>query len=130
LSKQYRVPEDLLYTETHEWIKVEGDVGTVGITDYAQDQLHDIVYVDLPETGKNVKKGEIVLEIESVKAVAEVYSPVTGEILEINELLNDSPEVINESPYEDGWLFKIRIENKDELGSLISPEEYRRLISK
>ena len=130
MSKQYRVPEDLLYTETHEWIKVEGDVGTVGITDYAQDQLHDIVYVDLPETGKNVKKGEIVLEIESVKAVAEVYSPVTGEILEINELLNDSPEVINESPYEDGWLFKIRIENKDELGSLISPEEYRRLISK
>lgn len=130
MSKQYRVPEDLLYTETHEWIKVEGDVGTVGITDYAQDQLHDIVYVDLPETGKNVKKGEIVLEIESVKAVAEVYSPVTGEILEINELLNDSPEVINESPYEDGWLFKIRMENKDELGSLISPEEYRRLISK
>jgi len=130
LSKQYRVPEDLLYTETHEWIKVEGDVGTVGITDYAQDQLHDIVYVDLPEIGKNVKKGEIVLEIESVKAVAEVYSPVTGKILEINELLNDSPEVINESPYEDGWLFKIKIENKDELGSLVSPEEYRQLISK
>ena len=130
MSKQYRVPEDLLYTETHEWIKVEGDVGTVGITDYAQDQLHDIVYVDLPEIGKNVKKGEIVLEIESVKAVAEVYSPVTGKILEINELLNDSPEVINESPYEDGWLFKIKIENKDELGSLVSPEEYRQLISK
>lgn len=124
------IPEKLLYTSTHEWIKIDDNIGTVGITDYAQDQLHDIVYVELPEIDIRVKKGDVVLEIESVKAVAEVYSPVSGKIVEVNEALNDTPELVNKSPYEEGWLFKISIEDKNELDDLLTPEKYVSLIER
>jgi len=130
LPKRYLVPEKLLYTSTHEWIKIDDNIGTVGITDYAQDQLHDIVYVELPEIDIRVKKGDVVLEIESVKAVAEVYSPVSGKIVEVNEALNDTPELVNKSPYEEGWLFKISIEDKNELYDLLTPEKYVSLIER
>ena len=128
MSKKYLVPKNLLYTSTHEWIKIDDDIGIVGVTDYAQEQLHDIVYIELPEVNIHVKKGDVVLEIESVKAVAEVYSPVSGEIIEVNEVLNDTPEIVNKSPYEEGWLFKISIDDKSELNDLLTPEKYISLI--
>jgi glycine cleavage system H protein len=128
LPKKYLIPENLLYTSTHEWIKVVDSIGTVGITDYAQDQLHDIVYIELPEINIHVKKGDVVLEIESVKAVAEVYSPVSGKIIGVNEILNDTPEIVNKSPYEEGWLFKISIDDKNELIGLLTPKKYASLI--
>ncbi|RLG62295.1 glycine cleavage system protein GcvH [Candidatus Geothermarchaeota archaeon] len=126
--KKYKVRPDYLYTETHEWIKIENSSGIVGITDYAQDQLHDIVYIELPEIGLNVKKGDVVAEIESVKAVAEIYSPVSGQIIDINKELEGSPELINQSPYDDGWIFKIQISDKNEIKSLLTPEQYLEII--
>ena len=128
-KKQYNIPSDLYYTETHEWLKiVNHNIGIVGITDYAQDMLHEIVYVDLPETGINVSKGEVLMEIESVKSVAEVYSPVSGKIIETNEKLSESPELVNNSPYDEGWLVKIEINDPNEIKELLSAEEYRNLI--
>jgi len=128
MAKEYSVLDDRLYTETHEWLLLQDNVGIVGITDYAQDQLHDIVYVDLPELGKKVKKGEVMLEIESVKAVAEVYAPVSGEIIEVNDKLIDSPELINQSPYNEGWLAKIKLSDKKEIDQLLTPMRYREII--
>jgi len=125
---KYVIPEDLYYTSTHEWVRITDDVGIVGITDYAQDMLHDIVFVDLPEIGKKVKKGETFMEIESVKSVAEVYAPLSGEIIEVNEKLNESPEIINSSPYEEGWLVKIKIENIEEVHELLDAAKYRMII--
>lgn len=126
---KYIVPEDLYYTSTHEWVRItDNDVGVVGITDYAQDMLHDIVFVDLPEIGKKVKKGEAFMEIESVKSVAEVYAPLSGEIIEVNEKLSESPEIINSSPYEEGWLVKIKIENIEEIQELLDASKYRMII--
>jgi len=126
--KKYEVRSDYLYTETHEWIKIENSSGIVGITDYAQDQLHDIVYIELPEIGLNVGKGNVVAEIESVKTVAEVYSPVSGQIIDVNKELETSPELINQSPYDDGWIFKIQISDKNEIKSLLKPEQYLEII--
>jgi len=125
---KYVIPEDLYYTSTHEWVRITDDVGIVGITDYAQDMLHDIVFVDLPEIGKKVKKGETFMEIESVKSVAEVYAPLSGEIIEVNEKLSESPEIINSSPYEKGWLVKIKIENMEEVHELLDAAKYRMII--
>ena len=125
---KYVVPEDLYYTSTHEWVRITNDVGVVGITDYAQDMLHDIVFVDLPEIGKKVRKGEAFMEIESVKSVAEVYAPLSGEIIEVNEKLSESPEIINSSPYEEGWLVKIKIENIEEVQELLDAAKYRMII--
>jgi len=121
----YKVPSGLLYTETHEWVKLEGDIAFVGITDFAQSKLGDVVYVDLPEPGRIVKKGEKVCEIESVKTVADIYAPLSGEIVEVNDKLTESPEIVNLDPYGEGWIFKLRIFDKKETDSLLTPERYR-----
>lgn len=126
---ELRVPENLKYTATHEWVLIKNNVGIVGITDYAQQHMTDIVYVELPKVGKVVKKGDSVATIESVKASSEVYSPLSGEIIEVNEDLNSAPEKINEEPYE-SWIFKVRISNPEEIEKLLSASEYKKLIEK
>jgi len=118
------IPPDLRYTKEHEWIRAEDGVGTVGITDYAQDQLGDIVYVDLPETGKQLSQLAVFGEIESVKAVSELYSPVTGEVIEANQALADKPELINDSPYGDGWIMRVRLADESEVDKLLTAEQY------
>ncbi len=120
----YKVPQNLLYTETHEWVEtINGEI-RVGITDYAQSKLGDVVYVELPPTGKRFNKGEKVCEIESVKTVAEIYAPVTGVITEVNEKLSDAPELVNEDPYGEGWIFKMSVEDPSQLNTLLPPEKY------
>ncbi|UMZ74301.1 glycine cleavage system protein GcvH [Natranaerofaba carboxydovora] len=123
-----KLPGELKYTEDHEWIKVEDGKIYVGITDYAQEQLGDIVFVELPEENDDFSKDEVICEIESVKAVAEIYAPVTGTILEVNERLVDEPNTINSDPYEYGWLFAMEISDKSELEGLLSVEEYKKHI--
>lgn len=125
----YEIPSNLFYSKTHEWVKLDGEVAVVGITDYAQQKLGDVVYVELPERGVEVKKGEKVCEVESVKTVAEIYAPLSGVILEVNVELSDSPELINESPYSDGWIFKLKIKNTEELKQLLDNKGYEELIS-
>ncbi|AAT43209.1 glycine cleavage system protein GcvH [Picrophilus oshimae] len=120
-----RVPDNLYYTKSHEWFLIENGVATVGITDYAQHQLTDIVYVDFPKNGEHKNKGETLLTIESVKSAEDVYSPVTGEIIEINRDLESKPELINEDPYKN-WLVKIRLSNDNFDG--MSGEEYKKYI--
>ena len=122
------VRDDLKYTDTHEWLKVTGDTVKVGITDYAQSELTDIVFVELPETGKEVKKGDELCVVESVKSVSELYSPVTGKITNVNKTLEDAPETINESPYDEGWLVEIEVKDKSEIDSLLDAESYKRMI--
>jgi glycine cleavage system H protein len=117
-------PADLKYTKEHEWVRLDGDVGTVGITDYAQDQLGDIVFVELPATGTAVTQMQKFGEIESVKAVSELYSPVTGQVVEANEALASSPERVNDDPYGDGWMLRIRLSDPGEIDKLLSAEEY------
>ena len=117
-------PGDLKYTKEHEWVRVESEVGTVGITDYAQDQLGDIVFVDLSATGGRVSHMEKFGEIESVKAVSELYSPVTGEVVEANAALANSPELVNDSPYGEGWMLRVRLSQPGELERLLSAQEY------
>ena len=119
------IPGDLKFRPSHEWVRVEEDGSvTVGISDHAQDLLGDIVFVELPETGRQISAEDEIAIVESVKAASDVYSPISGEIIEINELLIDAPETVNESPYTDGWFFKIQPENIDELNDLLSPDEY------
>ncbi|MBO8152264.1 MAG: glycine cleavage system protein GcvH [Candidatus Neomarinimicrobiota bacterium] len=122
------VPEDLKYTNDHEWVKVDGDTAIVGITDYAQSELGDIVYIELPEVGREVSKGDPAATIEAVKTVADVYSPLSGEVIEVNEKLKDATEIVNKDPYGDGWMFKIRMKDKDELNELLTAEDYKKLI--
>ena len=122
-------PENLKYVESHEWILVEGDTATCGITDFAQHQLTDIVFVEIPETGKTVSKGDQVAVVESVKSVSDIYTPVSGEIIEANTELEDSPELINEDPYGKGWIFKIKLSDAGEIDSLLSNTEYDTTIS-
>ena len=122
-------PADLAYTESHEWIKVEGKLARVGITDYAQDNLGDIVYIELPEVGKQVAKDEELTTIESVKAAEPIYSPVSGTIVEINEDLNDSPEIINQKPYE-AFLFVVELSDETELKGLLSSGAYEEYVQK
>jgi len=117
-------PADLKYTKEHEWVRMQGDVGTVGITDYAQDQLGDIVFVEMPSAGTKVTYMEKFGEIESVKAVSELYSPVSGEVVEVNEGLNDHPEWVNDSPYDDGWMLRVRLSDLKEIDKLLSAAEY------
>ncbi|MEB3788715.1 MAG: glycine cleavage system protein GcvH [Desulfurococcales archaeon] len=124
------IDDELLYTESDEWISVDGDTATVGITDYAQKKLKDIVGVELPEPGDHVSRGDSVAVVESIKAAADVYAPLTGEITEVNEELYDAPELINQDPYGKGWLFKIKIEKKGELDNLLNHEEYVEKIKK
>jgi glycine cleavage system H protein len=118
------VPDDLLYTEKHEWVKAEGGMAIIGITDYAQTQLGDIVYVELPSVGTKVQQMQAFGTIEAVKAVSDMYSPVSGEIVEVNEGLSADPSVIKTSPYGDGWMIKVKMEKADELDSLLKADKY------
>jgi glycine cleavage system H protein len=113
------------YDEEHEWIRVEGDEGVIGISDYAQDQLSDIVYVELPEVGDVFDKGDVLAVVESVKAASDVYMPVTGEVLEINDLLEDSPELVNQDPYGEAWLVRVTIAEPAELDDLLDADAYK-----
>jgi len=122
-------PENLLYSEDHEWVRDEGDRATIGITDYAQNQLKDIVYVDLPEIGSEFKKGESMGVVESVKTVADIFSPVSGKVIEKNLELKDHPEWVNTSPYEKGWLLRMELKEKGELKELLSSKTYQGKIS-
>jgi len=119
------VPEDLYYSEEHEWLRVEGDVAIIGITDFAQDQLGDIVYVELPNVGDTVEVGAVVGELESTKSVSDLYSPVSGEVIARNAELDGSAELINTDPYGEGWLFKVRPDSDDATEGLLSPQEYQ-----
>jgi len=123
-----KAPEELKYTEEHEWVKVEGDIAIVGITDFAQNELSDIVYVELPEVGKNIKKGDVIATVEAVKTVADVYSPVSGEIIEVNEKLKDEPSIINNDPYGEGWIAKVKMENPEEINALLDHVAYKKLV--
>lgn len=120
-------PEELKYTDDHEWIKVEGNVATIGITEHAASELGDVVYVDIEVDG-DVSKGDTLGTIEAVKTVADLYSPVSGTITEINNSLNDNPEIVNDSPYEGGWMLKIEITNESELSDLLDSAKYKDLI--
>ncbi|HBL36332.1 MAG TPA: glycine cleavage system protein GcvH [Firmicutes bacterium] len=122
------VPSDLKYTPEHEWVKVEGERATVGITEYAQKELGDVVYVELPALGEKVKAKAGMGSIESVKAVSDIYAPLTGEILEVNDELQFSPELVNQDPYEKGWIAVIEVTVANELDNLITAEEYQNLI--
>ena len=117
-------PDDLIYTKEHEWLRISGDGGIVGITDHAQKELGDIVYVELPKVGTKYESGETFGTVESVKAVSELYIPVSGEVVEVNEELGSAPEKINSDPYGNGWMIRIRLLNNDETADLMSAEEY------
>jgi glycine cleavage system H protein len=117
-------PSELKYTKTHEWVRLEGDVAVVGITDFAQDALGDVVFVDLPQTGRTVEAGAAVAVVESVKTASDIYAPLSGEIIEVNSALSDKPELINQSPYAEGWLFKMRV-NPLDVNKLLSAADYR-----
>jgi len=121
-------PEELKYTEDHEWVLVEGDVATIGITDFAQDQLGDVVFVELPEVGDTLEMGKTFGVVESVKAVSDVYAPVNGEVIEVNEELPDGPEALNTSPYEDGWMIKVRLADPTALDDLMDVSGYQKFI--
>jgi len=120
----YKVAVDRLYTREDEWVKIENGKATIGITDYAQKQLKDIVGIDLPILGRTYRKGETIAFVDSIKASAEVYSPLTGKVIEINESLQDDPQLINKDPYGDGWIARIEVLNLDEAKELMKPEEY------
>ena len=123
------VPNDLLYPKEHAWIKMEDGGVALGITDYAQDQLGDMVYVELPDVGSQIARGDTFGVVESVKAVSDLYAPISGKVIEINETLADKPELINQDPYGEGWLVKIEIESKEELNHLISAREYEEFVT-
>ena len=125
---EHKFPKELKYLQTHEWIRIEDNIATVGITDYAQHQLGDIVYIELPEIGTILKKGSNVAEIESVKAVGELMMPLSGKIIEVNTGLADNPESVNSSPYGTGWMVKIEINNKSEINELLTVEAYKEIV--
>jgi len=120
------VRDDLKYTDTHEWLNLKGDTAIIGITDHAQTELTDIVFVELPDVGKEIKKGEELCVVESVKSVSEIYSPVSGKIVNVNEKLEDAPETVNEKPYDDGWLVELELKDKSEIDMLIDAESYKK----
>ena len=123
------IPDHLRYTPDHEWVKIEGDLATVGITDHAQEELSDVVFVELPPVGQAVGSGDEVGTVESVKAASPIYSPLGGEIVEINTELEGDPSVINSSPYEEGWIFKVRLQDSGDLDDLLDVSGYEDLIS-
>ena len=122
------IPENLKYTSDHEWVMFESDRAKVGITDYAQDALGDVVFVDIPEVGKRVTVGETVTEVESTKSVSDIYAPLEGEIIEINQDLDDSPELLNGDPYGEGWIFILELNDAASIDNLLSAKEYRELV--
>ena len=121
------VPNDLYYAKTHEWLRIDENTATVGITDFAQSQLSDITFVELPDVGREVEAGDEVAVVESVKAASDIYSPVAGTIIEVNGDLEDSPDMINASPYDAGWLFRIELRKEEDVDNLMSAEEYTEL---
>ncbi len=120
-----KLPLDLKYTKSHEWIRLEGDEITMGITDFAQDALGDVVFFDPPEVGDELNKGEPMGEVESVKAVSDVYSPISGQVLAVNESLEDQPELVNQEPFGQGWMVKIKISDTEELSELLEAAAYQ-----
>jgi glycine cleavage system H protein len=131
LKNEYTVPEDLYYTKEHEWVQLVGDNCRVGVSDYAQNSLHEVVYVDLPKIGLKVSQMQSLGTVESVKAVADVYSPVSGVVLEVNDTLSDAPELVNKSPYREGWITMIRPDDlKKELPGLMKALDYKDFLKK
>ena len=124
-----KIPKDLKYAKTHEWVRVAGDVATVGITDHAQHELTDVVFVELPDVGKMIKAGDACAVVESVKTANDIYSPVSGEVTEANSSVVADPALVNSDPYEAGWFYKIKLANPAELNELLSPEQYQAQIS-
>jgi len=118
------VPADLKYAKSHEWVRVNGAEAVVGITDHAQHELTDVVFVELPEVGRNLKAGESCAVVESVKTASDIYSPVTGEVIEANKAVADNPALVNSDPYSKGWFFKVKLSNSSEVGALLTPEQY------
>jgi len=125
---QSNYPANFRYTKEHEWVRVEGDIGVVGITNHAQDQLGDIVYVDLPKTGTRLEQGKTLGSVESVKAVSDIYAPVSGEVIEVNEALSTAPEKLNEDPHGDAWLVKIKLSAPGEIKQLLSADDYQNYV--
>jgi glycine cleavage system H protein len=123
-----KVPVDLKYAKSHEWVRVEGDVATVGISDHAQQELTDIVFVELPAVGRQLKAGEACAVVESVKTASDVYAPVSGEVTAVNEAVTRTPSLVNDQPYDQGWFFKVRWSQPAEAGGLLSPADYGKLI--
>jgi glycine cleavage system H protein len=121
-------PENFRYTKEHEWVRVEGDTGTIGLTDHAQEQLGDIVYVDLPKVGTRLEQGKSLGSVESVKAVSEIYSPVSGEVTEVNDTLATAPEKLNTDPHGDAWLVKIKLSSPGEIQQLLSASDYQNYV--
>ena len=122
------VPSDLKYAKSHEWVRVSGDTAVVGITDHAQQELTYVVFVELPEVGRKVKAGETCAVVESVKTASDIYSPVGGEIIEVNKPVADNPALVNTEPYAGGWFYKIKLSNAAEVNALLSPEDYKKQI--
>jgi len=122
-------PKDLKYDREHEWVRVEGDLAVIGISHFAQDQLGEVVYVDLPSAGDDVSAGDAFGEVESVKSVSELFTPVSGEIVDVNTALDDAPETVNQDPYGDGWMIKVRMSDAAEVDGLMSAEEYEAFIA-
>ena len=124
-----KVLDDLLYTDEHEWVKIDGNLATIGITDYAQGELGDIVFIEYPELISSYNKGESIGTIEAVKTVADIYMPLSGMIIELNEVLNDNPDIVNSNPFDEGWMLKLQISNMDENLNLMNAEKYKTFIS-
>lgn len=122
-------PTELKYDREHEWVRLEGDVAVIGISHFAQDQLGEVVYVDLPSAGDAITAGGSFGEVESVKSVSELFSPVTGEIVEVNDALSDAPETVNEDPYGDGWMIKVKLEDPSEVDALMDADTYEAFVS-
>ncbi len=122
------VPADLKYTKDHEWVKIDGDIATVGITEFAQGELGDIVYVEVETVDETLEKDEVFGTVEAVKTVSDLFSPLSGEIIEFNESLESEPEIVNKDPYGDGWMIKIKISNPDEIDSLLDDQAYKEII--
>lgn len=123
-SRMSNIPSDLRYAKSHEWVRVAGDTGTVGITDHAQHELTDVVFVELPAVGRKVKAGEACAVVESVKTASDIYAPVSGEVIEVNKALADNPALVNTAPYADGWFFKLKLANQAEVSNLLAPDAY------
>src|SRR5512135_3869359 len=125
-----KIPENVKYTKDHEWIRVEGDFGWIGITDYAQGELGDVVFVELPKVGTKVVRGKSFGTIEAVKAVSDLYAPVSGEVVELNKVVQDTPELVNKDPYGEGWMVKVKLADKSDVTSLLDAEGYKKLTGK
>ncbi len=123
-------PDDLYYTKDHEWARIDGDIATIGITDFAQGELGDVVFVELPEPGKALKSEESFAVVESVKTVSDLYSPFSGEVTQVNTKLEDAPELVNESPYDKGWVIRIKLADRSETGKLMKAADYQDMIKK